>query len=513
MNGLIQDLINDLKTNENLKNSIATTMVLDSINNSKLLGVPETQILENALQVLESLSKEMSNSTMKEVVSKFRKMAEKPTARLQNMAREAGLSMKIKAIKESQIAKDPMVKQAISKIEANLSQFPEFKVIGFFAESLMPYTYDTVVAEAINDVVVYCDANQAKLEIMNAVYEMRIVGAVTYGEPCSILEEALLENVTSSDSLSMKLRSYKNMPIVSKLINRLGMMEGRESGKFNIGSGSGQTQVVPVIAPFYKLSESEAIVFSDNSFIKISETAEPVVMPNDEVLAESQEFYRTCEAFSFLSFKQVGQEIMTSGKNIRVALGINENGNLQLKVNGSVVESVESINYSELFVMEHINTRHALTTLFKNIDYMVNAEFGKKIINERLNREAMVMNIGENIFVLERNGNERSSKKMQGIGFYNYVLENFNYDVSELYSIQLEERAEKIKTFESEKAAIEENLNKLEKTIAKINEALLDKSIDAANLEKLSELKVSIEKNVNQLKNQYILIDQAKKNS
>ena len=512
MNGLIHELITDLKTNENLKNSIATTMVLESINNSKLLGVPEAQILENALQVLESLSKEMSNNTMKEVVAKFRKMAEKPTAKLQNMAKEAGLSMKIKALKESSIAQDPMVKQTISKIEANLAQFPEFKVIGFFAESLMPYTYDKAVAEAITDVVKYCDANQAKLEIMNSVYEMRIVGSVTYGEPCAILEESLLENLVTADSLNMKLRNYKNMPIVSKLINRLSMMEAQQTGKFNLGTGSGETVVSPVIAPFYKLSESEEIIFSDNTFIKISESAEPTTISNEEVLAESQEFYKTCEAFNFLNFKQIGQELSTSGKKLRVSLGINEKGNLNLKINGSIVEDVNSINYSELFVMEHINTRHALTTLFNNIDYMVNAEFGKKIVNERLGRESMVINIGENIFVLEKNGNSKTTKKMQGIGFYNYVLENFKYDVSELYSIQLEERAEQIKSFDSEKTTIEENINKLELTINKINDAIADKSIDSANREKLNELKIAIEKNVNQLKSQYILIDQAKKN-
>ena len=90
-------------------------------------------------------------------------------------------------------------------------------------------------------------------------------------------------------------------------------------------------------------------------------------------------------------------------------------------------------------------------------------------------------------------------------------MENFKYDVSELYSIQLEERDAKIKELNSEKSVIEANLEKLEKTISQINEALSDVTVSADNKEKLNELRMSIEKNVNALKNQYILIDQSKK--
>jgi peptidoglycan hydrolase CwlO-like protein len=100
---------------------------------------------------------------------------------------------------------------------------------------------------------------------------------------------------------------------------------------------------------------------------------------------------------------------------------------------------------------------------------------------------------------------------MKDLTFHNYVMENFKYDVSELYSIQLEERDAKIKELNSEKSVIEANLEKLEKTISQINEALSDVTISADNKEKLNELRMSIEKNVNALKNQYILVDQSKK--
>ena len=80
-----------------------------------------------------------------------------------------------------------------------------------------------------------------------------------------------------------------------------------------------------------------------------------------------------------------------------------------------------------------------------------------------------------------------------------------------MYSIQLEERESNIKAFDIEKTAIEENLAKLEASISQIEEALSDRGLTTEYQEKLTELKVSIEKNVNALKSQYIIVDQSKK--
>ena len=82
---IINDLINELQTNEQICNNIATKTILSSIHNSMLLGIPNDQIVENALSTLESFSKELINENMQEVVNRFRQFAQKPTQRLQNM--------------------------------------------------------------------------------------------------------------------------------------------------------------------------------------------------------------------------------------------------------------------------------------------------------------------------------------------------------------------------------------------------------------------------------------------
>ena len=87
MNSLIQELTLELKSNPNVKDSVAVKIMLESINNSVLLGVSSEQILENTLTNLSELATATLNENLKEIVAKFRKLAEKPTQRLQNMAK------------------------------------------------------------------------------------------------------------------------------------------------------------------------------------------------------------------------------------------------------------------------------------------------------------------------------------------------------------------------------------------------------------------------------------------
>lgn len=510
MNGLIQELTNELQNNKSINNSIASKVVLESITNSQLLGVAPDQILENSLNTLEQFANELVNENLKDVVARFKKMAEKPTQRLHNMAKEAGLSIKLKAIKESSIYSDPVVKHSVARVEEALASVPEYKAIGHFIKHFSNFAYDSTVQNVLESLTKYINENRAKLEILNAVHDMRTASSIMYKDTCDILESALLENITSADSLRMKLRSHAQLPIVSSLLNKIGVFEAKDSGDITLGTGNGDSSVKPVIAPFYVVSEGSALIFVDNKYIKVSENSDPVQVSEEEV-SLFPEFMQTCEAFRSLGFKQSSTGIVSENRNLKVAFGLNESGTLSLKINDSIVENIKSVNFGNMFLMESIQTRTLLSKLFENLDLIVNLEFAKSIVNERLGKNAIVLNFGENIFVLEKLGEGRLIKKMKGLTFHNYVMENFRYDISEMYEIELEEKDAKIKELDSEKSGIEGNLKKLESSISKIEEALADSSISADYQEKLNELKRSIEKNVNSLKSQYILIDQAKK--
>lgn len=510
MNGLIQELVNELNTNESLKNNITTKMVVESINNSLLLGVSPAEVFESTMKTLDQLWEGTMNPSIKEVVDKFNAMAKTPAKKLKDMSTEAGLAIKIKALKESALAKDPVFLHTLAILESGVAHQPEFRMISHFMTGLSKYSYDPTVAESISEVSSYLNANRSKLEIMNAIHEMRIASPVIYKEACSILEEALLENAYSADTLKMKLRGRVNMPIVNRLVNTLSMVEARQEGTFNIGVGNGEAQVNAVILPFFPISENEVGTIIDDSFVKLSDEDGPSQISAEKVEEENPEFHELYEALKALGFKHTGDSYSAKLKTMTVGFEISE-GVLNFTVNGKAVEDPTEAKVSEIFVMESVETRKNIATLFKNLDHFAHLDFAKRIINERLGNDAYVFTVGETIYVFEKLAQTRIIKKMAGTQFHGYVMENFNYDVAELYSIQLEEEAEKEKEIEKQKADVEKNIEKLETSIAQIDETLANEKIDEAYVEKLNELKLALEKNVNSLKGQYITLDQSKK--
>lgn len=503
---IINDLINELQTNEQICNNIATKTILSSIHNSMLLGIPNDQIVENALSTLESFSKELINENMQEVVNRFRQFAQKPTQRLQNMTKEVGLCKKIDLLKEGNIYKDPVAKTIIDNISALLTQYPENVIINTVSEHLSNFSYDPLVNHVLGEISTYVNENSVKLHILNSLYTLRTTNSPIYSGVCSELENALLENITTADALRMKLHSYSNLPVVSNIINSISMLEAQSSHTFNIGLGVGDTKVSSIIAPFYPLSESEAIVFMNNGFVKISENEEPQYLPLD-VVSIYPDFYKVCESIHNLGFTLKNNEYSFTGNKVKVVFSINEDGSLKLLVNGKHTD-LKSLNYAETFLVESIETRNAISNIFNNLDYIANIEFGKQIINESSNKRVNVLTIGDNIYVFEQNGDFR---KMKDLTFHSYVLENFKYDISDLYSIKLEKRDELLKSIDVEKNAITNNLAKLEESINKINSVIESIDTNDSYADQLMELKVSIEKNMNSLRERYITLSQSKK--
>lgn len=510
MNGLIQELVTELNSNASVKDAITTKMVVESINNSILLGVSPAEVFENALNTLNQLSESTANASLKEVVAKFKSLANTPAKKLKDMSDSADLATKIKALKESALSNDPVFKHTLVVLESGLSTQPEFRMISHFISGLAKYSYDSTVAEALTQVNSHLEANRSKFEIMNAVYEMRQASPVIYKEACSVLEECLLENTISSDSLKMKLRGKVNMPIVNRLINTLSMVEARSAGTFNIGIGNGDAQVNSVVLPYLAISENEVMTVIDNSFVKLSNEESPVQIESEKVSEDYPDFFELYEAVNALGFYHKGSTYSAKLKTMTIGFELHENS-LQFTVNGKVIEEASSANVSEIFLMESVETRTNVAKLLSSLENIAHLDFAKRLVNERLGNDAYVFTVNESIFVFEKLGQTRNIKKMEGSSFHNYVMENFHYDVTELYSIQLEENAEFNKNVDSEKTSIEKNIEKLEKSISSIDEALAGSDMAGEYADKLNELKHALEKNVNSLKSQYITLDQSKK--
>jgi len=104
-------------------------MVVESINNSILLGVSPAEVFENALNTLTQLSESTANESLKEVVAKFKSLANTPAKKLKDMSGSADLATKVKALQESALATDPVFRHTLAILESGLNTQPEFRMI------------------------------------------------------------------------------------------------------------------------------------------------------------------------------------------------------------------------------------------------------------------------------------------------------------------------------------------------------------------------------------------------
>jgi hypothetical protein len=95
------------------------------------------------------------------------------------------------------------------------------------------------------------------------------------------------------------------------------MLEAKTDGTFDLGIGNGDAQVKPIVAPFYKVTESDALIFIDNKFIKVSENEDPTQVTAADA-QEFSEFFEICEAFRFLNFRESGSDTVAKCRNLSV---------------------------------------------------------------------------------------------------------------------------------------------------------------------------------------------------
>ena len=94
---------------------------------------------------------------------------------------------------------------------------------------------------------------------------------------------------------------------------------------------------------------------------------------------------------------------------------------------------------------------------------------------------------------------------------HNYVLENFNYDISSIFQVKIDEQKSSIKALVERKSTIESNIKKLEEQIEKINTNLNSGEIDSKFFGQLEDIREQLETKINSLREEFVECDLKKK--
>jgi hypothetical protein len=529
MGNFINTVLSELKANQKLASEPLISILTESTEKSVRLGDSYESIYSSLKKGLVSIYEKTNNPDLEVVLIQFKNNENTLDSKVISLAKEVDLSKSLGIIESSKAWADPNVKYQAERLKSALANStPDFALAAPFIEMFEKYNYDKKVSSEVSRVKKYLAENQKKLVLLDSIYTATSLNSPSYVGVLNDLKEMAVTEKYSADIL--KIKYGNSVPFVNSLIESLRLIESKETGNFHLGEGNWDTKISNLIAPAIKTKDG-ILLYMDNRFLSIRE-AKGLTGNESNVWIDSSikisdfnptwvkenysDFYSFCESYYTLGFSKLedGSGIESKGiRNFKIGFRLNENKSLDLYLNDSKVESLNSVNISEALVLEGEIIKNQVNTILEGSKNLFNFEFIKEVSNDRVLKESLLFNINNSFYLCEKlNTAERSWKRLSEYELYEFFKNTYNYDISNIFKNAIDEESSRLKEIEETKKVILENIEKLEKSVTKLNEATLDDSLDHSEISKLESLKEEISKKIHQLKKEYIEIDLQKKN-
>ena len=494
MNDLTKNLIKELKTAQAVSESRMLQMFVAGLE----ANVNASGNIEQALADLAEVSEKLQNTELDTIVKKFNELSNTPAKKLKMLENGAAVLPKLAQIKESAAYADPIFRTVVLGLEKSVSVNPEPLVIESVIAKLSPFSFDSTVKSVVADLTKYVSENRAILAIFNTIADLKKAPNSYYAQVSEKLENAILEGRTSVDALTMILAEATAQPVIKNLLNRLSQFESSRNGGFNLGSGNSSTKINPVIGVYTKTANGVRVLI-ENHIIDMNDEEEAEMVPFSS-LPQEDEFTQTAKAYTDLGFKPTEHGVEAKGKGNTIAFKVSPEGEVSFEINGKVSEDLNSSEIYKTLVVETISFKQNVAKILENANMIAQFEFVQRFVTE--GAQSYAINTEKaGIFVLDRQG----LKKYDTLGFHKYIAETFKYDVSDLFSIQLSERQEFVKSVNERKAVIQSDIAKLEESISQLDSVIAE--ADEETQDQLETLKHTINSSIVGLKNEYLSLD------
>jgi hypothetical protein len=526
MSEFVNKILAELKNNSSVKGESLVKMVVESIEKSISLGESKEKIYIDLKTSLVSINEKVKNPTLGIILSQFKKNETTTNSLIEAIANEFSLKKEISLLKESTAYSNPLIRTQVDQFEQHLNLgYPSFSLCENYISSFNNHSYESTISKSITRVKKYLAENDAKVRVLWSIFEMDNTPTSMYTSVSNEIKEMLVSESYSADILKIKFGN--SIPLVTSLINDLRILESKKFGTFTIGEGNGDTQVNNLISPAIKTADG-IILYTDNRFLSIREAKdltgkEVKVHINEDfkisdlspeyVKSTYGKFYDLCEAYATLGFERSSNGLSldaTLTKGVNLSFKLNEKKNIDFYLNGTICTSASSIHESMVF--ESSTTKTKINSLFENLSSIFHLEFIKEITNDRTLSEALVLNLNESYYVCDKvNAADREWSKLNESQLTQFFSSKFNYDVTSIFKIKLDESARTLRIIEEKKKSILSDIEKLEQTSQKLDETINSNVVDHADVQKLTSIKESIISAISNLKKEYEEVDLFKK--
>jgi hypothetical protein len=527
MSEFVTKVLAELKSNCELNSSPLIKMIVESAEKSISLNESREKIYFDLKNGLVAINENIKNPILGQIVSSFEKNEQTLDSHVKSIATEAGISKEINLLKESHAYANPVLKTQIDLFESYLnSGSPDFVLCDPFIKTFANHTYDSNIKKSIASVQKYLAENAAKVKVLNAIYQMDSMRTQVYAPVSEDLKKMLVSESYSADVIKIKFGTA--IPVINALVQDLRIIESTQYGTFTVGEGNGETMVNNLIAPAIKTQDG-ILMYADNRFLSIREAKgltgqETKIHVNEAfkiadlspeyVKTTYGKFYTLCESYALLGFKKTEDGLGVESNALRgfkMSFDLNEKKEIVLNVNG---EKFDSANFvvSESLALETSQNKERINTILENSGNVFHFEFIKEVTNYRTLSEALVLHLNNEYYICEKlNAAEREWNKVNEHQLSQFFTHKFNYDVTAIFKVKIDESIAQIKKIEEQKQTILSDIKKLEESVEKLNIAIDAAGHDVENSNKLSGIKESILSTIEALKKEYVDTDLLKK--
>lgn len=526
MKDFIHNVLTELKSNPTTSGNSLVSMVIESVDKSINNKESDTVIYNELKKGLTGINEHLKMDAITGLLSQFEKTETTTDSTINEMHKAGKLAERLTAIKESNAYSNPVIVGKVDKFIELLENNIEFTLYPDFVGEFSSHLDEAEVKAEVEGISTYLAENAKPLEVMFSLVQMTGINERTYSTIAEELKEMLINEAYSADTINIKFGD-SGLPLINNLVNNLRILESSSDDSFTLGGGDGNTAISSTMAPSIKTKSGSVVSFIDDRFIRISESTKSIkgdtvhikedgfiiaTADAEQIKRTQPNFYNVCEAFARLGFKQEGSVLeSTLIRNFKIKLAMNESEDLDLYLNESKVESVDSINITEALAMEAPLVKGYVKSILENLDLILNLNFIKNVSNHVTLSESSVFELNGNYFLCKKpDAANREWNKVDEHEMYTYFKESCNYDISAIFKDAINESVELKRAVASRKTAILENIAKLEGSIAEVDTALTAKSLQDGAIPKLEKVKESLEANIAKFKEEFIQLDLSK---
>lgn len=530
MTQYMQKILEGIKVDQRLISEPLVKMLIESTDKSIALGENLHKVYLQFKNGLFQINEKIDLVELDAVVSQIKLNEDSLDSKVDRIARFANLANRVNIIKESAAYPNPVVKTKTFEFESYLTRgIPDFALCESFIRTFNDFAYDKAILNQVEEVKSYLNENVDNTLVLGTIYHMAGMNFKVYESVIVDLKMMLVNESYSANIL--KLKYGNTVPVISELIDQLQINESNRSSNFNLGSGNRDTHVANLIVPSLKINEG-VLMYVNERFVSIQEsnslTGNEVKVHVDEnfkiadinpeyVRNKYNSFYQICESYFYLGFKRSSDGLGVESSNIRnltLGLKLNEKNSLDFYVNGERVGDITqaTLQIHESISLQSTRIKEMVNHLLENSEAIYNIEFIKEVWNDRLLKESMVFDLNGTYYVCEKlNSVETEWNKKTPSKLYEYFKDNYQYDIRPALGKKLTNYEQRIQQISERQSQTLANIEKLELSIKKLDEACIGSTIDKTYRAQLESLRESLTQSVNKIRDEYISLDLMKK--